>query len=85
MWNVLHTLARFAGDFAAGVDAGHAVRHGLPASDRARRPAATDAPPRPVCTAWCRTENGMCFPAYPGPRLPGAPRVLTRDGCREVS
>lgn len=44
MRNALHRLAHFAGHFVAGVDAGHAVRHGLP----------------------------------------GAPRVLTREGCREA-
>lgn len=85
MWNALRALARFAGDVAAGVDAGHAIRHGLPAPDRARRADPVAGPPRPACTAWCRVEHGICFPAYPGPRLPGPPRRLTRDGCREVS
>lgn len=86
MRTALRKVLRLARDVAAGIDAGHAIRHGLPANDRARRPdAAVADPPRPACTAWCRIEHGMCFPAYPGPRLPGPPRRLTQDGCREAS
>ncbi|TWF81896.1 hypothetical protein FHX44_117841 [Pseudonocardia hierapolitana] len=47
----LRRLATVAADFAYGIDAGHAIRHGLAAPPRRARPGAGGRPAAPVVRA----------------------------------
>ncbi len=52
MWGVVHRVTGFVRAFGRGVDAGHAIRHGLPVPDRARRVPLAATRSGHVCLWW---------------------------------